>query len=210
MSSQPPTTSNTAKRTAYGTEVPLGGASIGSGATPVPVSARAHRPEARRHLPLPRRRHQQRRHHDRPRPDLHDDPAGARSRSYATGVSADRSDAERARSTRSATTPPTTSSTAPNPAQPHPDACTSSPAPPGEDIGSGEERRRQEPEAHRRSRPTPPTTTASSRSTSSATSRRRRTHHHDPQARQPPSRCPTTAPGRWSPRRTRRAPRSKR
>ena len=63
--------------TEYGTEIPAGGASIGTGATPVPVTAPPHGPEARRDLPLPRRRHQQRGHHHRTRPDLHDRPAGA-------------------------------------------------------------------------------------------------------------------------------------
>ena len=74
--------------TAYGTEVPLGGASIGSGAIPVPVSAPLEQTEARRDLPLPGRSPKTARDHDRSGPDFTTIPPAPMDASYATGVSA--------------------------------------------------------------------------------------------------------------------------
>ena len=121
---------------------------------------------------------------------------------YATGRERHRSDAAHAGQPAGQRHAPSTSSTAPKAARPAPGACTDIPAPPGEDIGAGEEDvarsvRAQRPDA-RHHLPLPRARDQLAGHAPKAPSARSR-----PSSPNGSSRCPTTAPGRWSPRRTR-------
>ena len=96
------------------------------------------------------------------------------------------------------------------PCEPHPEACTSIPAPPGQDIGAGEEASRR---AASNSADSRPDTTYHYRVLAINSLGTSEGPEHTITTAKPveaPSRCPTTAPGRWSRRPTSTARRSKR
>ena len=109
------------------------------------------------------------------RPDLHDRASGADRRDVRDRGQRRRSNPER-RSTRSATTPPTTSSTAPNTAR-QPAGCTERPGSPGTDIGAGETDQCRSRDAQGL-RPGHDLPLPRDRDNSLGTSRRHRTHVH--------------------------------
>ena len=169
-SSRRPTTSNTAKRPRTAAKRRLGGASIrlrrstggglGDRSTGLKLGITYHfRVVAT-----------QRSRHDAlgPRSDVHDDPPAPIDSESVDRSERQRSDAADRRSTRSGTTRPTTSSTAPKAAQADSGSLHDVPPPPGDDIGAGESDQPGSDQLSGAEAATRPTTTGSSPATRSA------------------------------------------